>query len=67
MAGAGVPPHRLTDLDLSLNYTVDDEAVALLAGALPRLRFLNLSKTDISNQGAARLGALRHLEVLNLG
>lgn len=58
---------RLTDLDISLNYTVDDEAVAWVARSLPGLQYLNLAKTDISNAGAAQLATLRELRVLDLG
>ena len=57
---------RLRELDLSLNYTLEDDAVALLARTLPRLEVLNLSKTGISDASAGALGTLSQLESLNL-
>ena len=57
---------HLADLDLSLNFTVGDDAVAIIGDTMPALRYLNLEKTGISNECTSSLGKLTALRVLDL-
>lgn len=62
----GLSPY-ITELDLSSNFTVDDEAMDVIASVIPLVEYCNLEKTDITDHAAAAFRTLVRLRVLNLG
>jgi len=59
--------HCITDLNLSLNFQVDDAVVELIANNMPHLQHLWLSKTGITNASAPHFARLSKLQLLSLG
>merc|ERR1712070_650289 len=53
----------IVNIDLSNNFTVDDEAIEAIAKAIPLVEYLNLEKTDITNRAAVAFRNLIRLRV----
>ncbi len=56
----------MVELDLSLNSSVGNEVVAIVAAAMPALAYLKLENTDVNDGCASDLARLVSLRALDL-